>query len=143
MSVKTEPKKTAAGTLIDFNQLILGLSGDKIEVAPASPLSAPAPDEKPAPKRYMKLGNAAISGLMNPPINPQTGRTDPPLSEEEKLKRGKIGVAICEGCEEGEYNEVDLEDDQLTLIKRAVHENNDSPLFYMRAVELLKGKKEE
>ena len=142
MVAEKEPTKPATGTEIDFNALILGLSGDKIEMAPPQREGLPGPDEKPEPVRYMKLGNAAINGLMNPRIDPKTGRADPPISEEDKLKRGKIGLAICEGCKEGEYNKVELEDDQVTLVKKAIHENNDSPLVYMRAVELLRGDKD-
>jgi len=143
MAAKTEPKKTAKGTPVDFNQLILGLSGDKIEMAPPQKNGLPEPDEKPEPVRYMKLGNAAINGLMNPRLDPKTGRAEPPISEEDKLKRGKIGLAICEGCKEGTYNKVELEDPEITMVKKAIHENNDSPLIYLRAVELLTVKKED
>ena len=64
---------------------------------------------------------------------------DKPLTEEEKIKRGEIAIAITAGRELGSFNQITLRDDQITMLKAAVHEHNDSPLIYIRTVEMLKG----
>ena len=137
-----EVKKDTTDVLIDFDQFILGVSGEKIKLDPDRKPGLPAPDEDPTPEEpeYMKLGRVCINALMNPgPIDPRTGRLETPLTEEEKIKRSEVAFAMSDGKEVGHFNAVTLRDDQITMLKAAVHGHNDSPLIYARAVQLLKG----
>jgi len=138
-------KKDTTDVLIDFDQFILGVSGEKIKLDPDPKPGLPTPDEPPTPEEpeYMKLGRVCVNALMNPgPVDPRTGRLETPLTEEQKLKRTEVALAIGEGKEVGQFNAVTLRDDQITMLKEAVHGHNDSPLIYTRATQLLKGKED-
>ena len=134
----TQEETAVAEKGIDFNAYILDLSGEKIPLQQEQPQNSKPQAVEEVALAYLRLGRIAVNALQSlGKISPQTGRAENPLSEEEKIRRTELALSLVAGCPKGDYNTVELDAEETTIVLKAVHEDNDAPFVYYRVKELL------